>query len=54
METELADKFVGMYVNKWTLGYGEQGKRAVKELITRGTKAGLLPGPPTVEFLSEG
>ncbi len=54
METELADKFVGMYVNKWTLGYGEQGKHAVKELITRGTKAGLLPAPPTVEFLSEG
>jgi 1,4-dihydroxy-6-naphthoate synthase len=53
METELADKFVGMYVNKWTLSYGERGKRAVKELITRGTKAGLLPPPPTVEFLSE-
>jgi 1,4-dihydroxy-6-naphthoate synthase len=53
MEPELADKFVGMYVNKWTLGYGERGKKAVKELITRGTKAGLLPGPPTVEFLSE-
>ncbi len=53
METEVADKFVGMYVNRWTLGYGEQGKKAVKELITRGTKAGLLPEPPTVEFLSE-
>jgi 1,4-dihydroxy-6-naphthoate synthase len=53
METEVADKFVGMYVNKWTIGYGEQGKKAVKELITRGTKAGLLPGPPTIEFLSE-
>jgi len=53
METELADKFVGMYVNKWTLGYGERGRRAVKELIARGTKAGLLPAPPTVEFLGE-
>jgi 1,4-dihydroxy-6-naphthoate synthase len=53
MEAELTDKFVGMYVNKWTLGYGEHGKRAVKELIARGTKAGLLPAPPTVEFLSE-
>jgi 1,4-dihydroxy-6-naphthoate synthase len=53
MDTELADKFVGMYVNKWTLGYGERGKQAVKELIERGTKAGLLPGPPTIEFLSE-
>jgi 1,4-dihydroxy-6-naphthoate synthase len=53
MDTELADKFVGMYVNKWTLGYGEKGKKAVKELIARGTKAGLLPVPPTVEFLED-
>jgi 1,4-dihydroxy-6-naphthoate synthase len=53
MDTELADKFVGMYVNKWTLGYGEKGKQAVKELIKRGTKAGLLAGPATVEFLEE-
>lgn len=53
METDLADKFVGMYVNKWTLGYGQPGKEAVRALIERGTKAGLLPGPPTVEFLSE-
>jgi len=42
-----------MYVNKWTLGYGEKGKQAVIELIARGTRAGLLPAPPTVEFLSE-
>lgn len=53
MDTELADKFVGMYVNKWTLGYGEKGKKAVRELIERGTVAGLLPGPPTIEYLEE-
>ena len=53
METELADQFVGMYVNKWTLGYGEKGKQAVQELITRGTRAGVISGPDTVEFLSE-
>jgi 1,4-dihydroxy-6-naphthoate synthase len=53
MEMELADKFVGMYVNKWTLGYGDRGRQAVKELIERGTRAGLLPGPPRVEFLSQ-
>jgi 1,4-dihydroxy-6-naphthoate synthase len=53
MEPELADKFVGMYVNKWTLGYGDHGKKAVRELIERGTAAGILPGPATVEFLSE-
>jgi 1,4-dihydroxy-6-naphthoate synthase len=53
MDAELADKFVGMYVNKWTLGYGEKGKTAVRELIERGTAAGLLPGPAKVEFLEE-
>ena len=51
MDADLADKFVGMYVNKWTLGYGEKGKKAVRELIERGTAAGLLPGPADVEFL---
>ncbi len=53
MDPELADKFVGMYVNRWTLGYGEKGRQAVQELIERGTNAGLLPGPPIVEFLGE-
>jgi 5,8-dihydroxy-2-naphthoate synthase len=53
MDAELVDQFVGMYVNQWTLGYGEKGQQAVKELIERGTRARLLPGPPTVEFLSE-
>ncbi|PYT96426.1 MAG: ABC transporter substrate-binding protein [Acidobacteria bacterium] len=53
MDAELADQFVRMYVNKWTLGHGEKGKQAVKELIVRGTNAGLLPGPPIVEFLGE-
>src|SRR5260370_42652592 len=43
---ELADQFVGMYVNKWTLGYGEKGKHAVHELITRGTNSGIIAGPP--------
>jgi len=53
MNMELADAFIRMYVNKWTLGYGEKGRQAVKELIVRGTHAGLLPGPPTVEVLNE-
>jgi 1,4-dihydroxy-6-naphthoate synthase len=53
MDPELADKFVGMYVNKWTLGYGEKGKKAVREFIERGTAAGLLPSPPEIEFLTE-
>ena len=50
MDTDLADKFVGMYVNKWTLGYGERGRAAVQELLDRGVQAGLLPGPVKAEF----
>ena len=53
MDTELADKFVGMYVNKWSLGYGERGRQAVRELLNRGVRAGLIPGPPEADFLNE-
>jgi 1,4-dihydroxy-6-naphthoate synthase len=53
MDSELADKFIGMYVNKWTLGYGERGRQAVREFLTRGVNAGLIPGPPEADFLSE-
>jgi 5,8-dihydroxy-2-naphthoate synthase len=51
MDTELADKFIGMYVNKWTLGYGERGRKAVLEFLRRGVAADLIPGPPDAEFL---
>ena len=53
METDLADKFVGMYVNRWTLGYGERGRAAVQELLDRGVQAGLIPGPAKAEFFSD-
>ena len=53
MEPELADRFVGMYVNKWTLSYGEAGRRAVRELLSRGAAAGLISGPVEPEFLLE-
>jgi 1,4-dihydroxy-6-naphthoate synthase len=51
MDTDLADKFVGMYVNRWTLGYGERGRTAVQELLDRGFQAGVLPGPTQAEFV---
>ncbi len=53
MDPELADRFVGMYVNRWTLHYGETGRRAVRELLARGAAAGLVPGPVEPEFLIE-
>jgi len=53
METEMADKFIGMYVNNWTLGYGVRGRQAVHEFLKRGVDAGFIPGPPDAEFLLE-
>jgi 1,4-dihydroxy-6-naphthoate synthase len=52
MDPVLADKFVGMYVNKWTLDYGEEGRRAVRELLARGADAGMVPKDVPIEFLS--
>jgi 1,4-dihydroxy-6-naphthoate synthase len=42
MGRDLADKFVGMYVNEWTIDYGDTGRRAVRELLRRGHEAGLI------------
>ena len=53
MDPELADKFIGMYVNKWTLGYGDLGHQAVREFLKRGVDAGLIPGPPDADFLMD-
>ena len=53
MDPMLADKFIGMYVNRWTLDYGEEGRRAVRELLARGAAVGLVPSSFKVEFLCE-
>ncbi len=53
MEPAMADRFIGMYVNRWTLDYGEEGRRAVRELLGRGAAVGLVPGAFKIEFLSE-
>lgn len=50
METELADRFVGMYVNDYTLDYGEKGRAGVRELMERGYKCGVIPHQVDVEF----
>ncbi|HEV8120613.1 MAG TPA: MqnA/MqnD/SBP family protein [Candidatus Polarisedimenticolia bacterium] len=46
----LADRFVGMYVNEFTLDYGDTGRRAVAAFLERGAAAGLIPGPVALEF----
>lgn len=51
MDVTLADKFVGMYVNEWTLDYGERGRAAVRKLLDEAHKAGVIPNPVAVEFV---
>jgi 1,4-dihydroxy-6-naphthoate synthase len=48
---ETADRFVSMYVNEWTLDYGETGREAVRSLLSRGYEAGVIPHKVEVEFI---
>ena len=51
MDKGLADRFVGMYVNDWTLDYGPRGREAVRRLLEEGHRAGVIPKPVAVEFV---
>jgi 1,4-dihydroxy-6-naphthoate synthase len=51
MDKGLADRFVGMYVNDWTLDYGPRGREAVRRLLDEGHKAGVIPNSVAVEFV---
>jgi 1,4-dihydroxy-6-naphthoate synthase len=51
LDQNLADRFVGMYVNERTLDYGEQGREAIKRLLEMGFRAGIIPHRPEVEFV---
>jgi 1,4-dihydroxy-6-naphthoate synthase len=48
---KLADEFVGMYVNKWTLDYGPVGRQAVNKLLDEGAGIGMVPKCTPVEFV---
>jgi len=48
-----ADTFVGMYVNDWTLDYGDKGREAVRLFLARGAKAGFIKKPVTVRFAGD-
>jgi 1,4-dihydroxy-6-naphthoate synthase len=48
---EQADRFVSMYVNEWTVDYGETGRKAVRALLSRGHEAGVIPHKVEVEFV---
>ena len=52
MGRDLADKFVGMYVNHWTLDYGEKGRESIRRFLRRGFERGLIPQQPELEFVA--
>ena len=51
LDRSKADTFVGMYVNDWTLDYGERGRQAVRLFLQRGVEAGFVKKAVTVEFV---
>jgi 1,4-dihydroxy-6-naphthoate synthase len=51
MGRELADKFVGMYVNDWTLDYGERGRESIRRFLGQAAQRGLIPRAPQLEFV---
>jgi 1,4-dihydroxy-6-naphthoate synthase len=52
LDTALADRFVGMYVNDFTCDYGEEGRAAVAELLRRGDELGAFPDRVHLDFVS--
>jgi 5,8-dihydroxy-2-naphthoate synthase len=51
LDAATADQFVSMYVNDWTLDYGERGRLAVQTLLDRGFEKGILPNSVRAEFV---
>ncbi|XHR28436.1 MAG: menaquinone biosynthesis family protein [Chthoniobacteraceae bacterium] len=52
MDTTLADQFIGMYVNDYTLDYGDSGRKAIELFLKRAAEAGIIPAPVELEFVS--
>jgi 1,4-dihydroxy-6-naphthoate synthase len=53
LDRSKADTFVGMYVNDWTLDYGDEGRRAIRLFLDEGVKSGIIDHPVTVEFVDD-
>jgi 1,4-dihydroxy-6-naphthoate synthase len=51
LDPQMADRFVGMYVNERTLDYGPDGKEAIRRLLDMGYHAGIISVEPRVEFV---
>ncbi len=52
LDRNLADQFVGMYVNKWTLDYGSTGRQAITKLLNEGAQARLVPPIKEINFVT--
>ena len=52
MGRDLADKFVGMYVNHWTLDYGPRGRESIRRFLGRAFERGLIPHRQELEFVT--
>jgi 1,4-dihydroxy-6-naphthoate synthase len=51
LDTQLANRFVSMYVNERTLNYGEDGREAIRKLLELGHERGIIPHPVKVDFV---
>jgi len=51
MGRDLADRFVGMYVNHWTLDYGEKGRESIRRFLGQAHEKGLIPNRQELEFV---
>lgn len=51
LDLKQADKFIGMYVNDYTLDYGDTGREAIRQFLGRGKEQGILPGAVELEFV---
>lgn len=52
LDRNLADRFVGMYVNDWTLDYGPRGREAITRLLGDGAAAGLVPPVGDIDYVT--
>ncbi len=52
LDRDLADRFVGMYVNDWTLDYGPRGREAITRLLSEGAEAGIVPAIANIEYVN--
>ncbi len=51
MGSDLADRFVGMYVNHWTLDYGDKGRESIRRFLGQAFERGLIPHRQELEFV---